>query len=211
MWMDIAVILIFTLSTTSGFRQGFVRTFIHSAGWILSILLGFIFHNFAYDFLHNSTNYYDMIYAKVSERVALEGSYAAGSFISDMPAILHNIIEPIRNSVATAIATGISDLILKFMAFAFVVILMRLILWIFTFIFNKKRNKGLLGFFDGFLGFILGIFKSLIVIFLLLAFLVPFVGLAKGDFFVQTLDSSKIAGVLYDNNYLLLIIKNAFK
>ena len=43
MWMDIAIGLIFVLSTASGFRKGFVRTFIHTAGWVLSIIIGFVF------------------------------------------------------------------------------------------------------------------------------------------------------------------------
>lgn len=208
--MDAATIIIFTLSTSSGFRQGFVQTFIHSLGWVLSILIGLIFHRLAYGLLRGSSSYYDMIYSKISERVTLEGPYAAGSFISDMPAIIHNFLEPIRDKMLATIATGLSDLVFKFIVFAILVFMARSVLWILTFVFSKKRNKGILGFFDGLFGFILGIAKSLLIIFLLLAFLVPFIGLSKGEFLTQSLESSKIAGVLYDNNYLLLVIKGLF-
>lgn len=210
MWMDIVAVLIFTFSTTYGFRQGFVRTSIHSIGWILAIIIGFILHSYAYELLRDKTNYYDVIFSRISDRIALEGSYATGSFVSDMPAILHDIIDPIVGNIATTIATGISDFIFKLMVLAFMVLIARLIIWVFTFIFSKKRNRGVLGFFDGFLGFIAGMIRGLLIIFLILALLVPFVGLSTGDFLTQTLNSSRIAGVLYDNNYLLLVVKGIF-
>jgi len=43
-WMDVVVALIFVISTAVGFRQGFVHTFIHTAGWLLSIVLAFAWY-----------------------------------------------------------------------------------------------------------------------------------------------------------------------
>ena len=44
MWMDIAIAAIILLSAGFGFASGFVKTFLHTVGWILSIVLGFIWY-----------------------------------------------------------------------------------------------------------------------------------------------------------------------
>jgi len=207
MWMDVAVGIIFVISTVAGFRQGFVRTLVHALGWALSIALGFAFHSFAYNLLRHNTGYYEIIHDRITGRIALEGSSAGGSFVSDMPAIIQEFIEPIKNSVATAIASGVADFLFKIISFALLVAAFRIIFLLFSFLFSKKSNPGLIGFLDGILGFVAGMVKGFLLIFLLLALLMPILGLSSGDFFAEALESSKIAGVLYDNNYLLLIIK----
>ncbi|GAB1475927.1 hypothetical protein MASR2M70_07590 [Bacillota bacterium] len=210
MWMDVVVSLIFIVSTVVGFRQGFVRTLVHALGWALSIALGFAFHSLAYGLLRSNTGYYEMIHARIIERIDLEGPSAAGSFVTDMPAIIQEFIEPIKNSVASAIASGVADFIFKILSFTILVVLIRIIFLLFSFFFSKKSNRGLIGFLDGIMGFIAGMVKGILLIFLLLALLMPVLGLSSGDFFAEALDSSRIAGVLYDNNYLLLIIRGIF-
>lgn len=210
MWMDVAVGIIFVISTVVGFRQGFVRTLVHALGWVLSIALGFVFHSYVYSFLRHNTGYYEVIHSRITGRIALEGSSVAGSFVSDMPAIIQDFIEPIKNSVSTAIASGVADFLFKIISFALIVVAIRIILLIFSLLLSKKSNQGLIGFLDGILGFVAGMVKGILLIFLLLALLMPILGLSSGDFFAEALESSKIAGVLYDNNYLLLIVRGIF-
>jgi hypothetical protein len=93
MWMDIAIGLIFVLSTASGFRKGFVRTFIHTAGWVLSIIVGFVFFSRVENFLRANTNFYDNIYNKISGQIEAGGSSAIHTLTTDMPLILQEVID----------------------------------------------------------------------------------------------------------------------
>lgn len=210
MWMDVVVALIFVISTAVGFRQGFVHTFIHTAGWLLSIVLAFAWYAKVENFMRNKTNFYDTVYNKVAERVAEEGSSAGVSFTKDMPVILQEFIDSIKNSVADAIAMGVSDFLFKVICFLLLVIAIRLVFMLFSSLFSKKNNEGFLGFIDGVFGLLAGAIKGLLIIFLLLALLVPVIGLSSGDSLAATLESSRIAGILYDNNYLLLMLKSVF-
>ena len=210
MWMDVVVALIFIISTAAGFRQGFVRTFIHTAGWILSIVLAFAWYAQVEDFMRNKTNFYDTIYGKVAERVAAEGPSAGVSFTQDMPLILKELVDTIKNSVADAIAMGVTDFLFKVICFLLLVVAIRLVFMLISSLFSKKNNDGFLGFVDGVFGLLAGAVKGLLLIFLLLALLVPVMSLTTGDSLAAALESSRIAGTLYDNNYLLLLLKGAF-
>lgn len=207
MWMDIAIGLIFVLSTASGFRKGFVRTFIHTAGWVLSIIIGFVFFSRVENFLRANTNFYDNIYNKISGQIEAGGSSAIHTLTTDMPLILQEVIDSIKVSVTTAIASGIADFVFKILCFILVVIIIRLVFLLLSSLFSKKHNDGIIGFLDGSFGLIAGAIKGLLLIFILLALLVPVISLSSGNGLASALEASRIAGTLYDNNYLLLIVK----
>jgi hypothetical protein len=78
---------------------------------------------------------------------------------------------------------------------------------LFSSLFSKKHNDGIIGFLDGSFGLIAGAIKGLLLIFILLALLVPVISLSSGNGLASALEASRIAGTLYDNNYLLLIVK----
>ncbi|MDD2216047.1 MAG: CvpA family protein, partial [Eubacteriales bacterium] len=96
----------------------------------------------------------------------------------------------------------------QIISFLAVVIGIRLLFILLSSLFGKKRNKGITGFVDGFFGLIVGMLKGAILVFLLLALLVPVIGLSGGDFLADSLRDSSIASTLYDNNLILLIIKD---
>ncbi len=210
MWMDIVIAVVFVISTAVGFRRGFVHTFIHTAGWLLSIVLGFVWYGWVENFLRTKTNFYFTIYDKIADRVAEEGTSAATSFTENMPSILQELADSIKNSVASAIASGVADFLFKIICFLLVVVSLRLVFLLLSSLLSKKHNDGFLGFVDGVFGLLAGSVKGLLLIFLLLALLIPVMSLSSGDGLSSALESSKIAGVLYDNNYLLLLVKGAF-
>ncbi len=210
MWLDIVIGLIFVVSTAAGFRQGFVRTFIHTAGWILSLVLGFAWYSRVEEYLRTETNFYDSIYDKIADRIVADGSAAVGSFTAGLPSILNEFIDSFKNNVAAVIASGVADFLFRIICFLLVVIGIRLAFLFLSSLLSKKNNEGLLGFVDGFFGLLAGAVKGLLLIFLFLALLVPVISLSTGDGLSAALESSRIAGVLYDNNYLLLMVKTAF-
>ena len=204
MWMDIAIGLIFVLSTASGFRKGFVRTFIHTAGWVLSIIVGFVFFSRVENFLRANTNFYDNIYNKISGQIEAGGSSAIHTLTTDMPLILQEVIDSIKVSVTTAIASGIADFVFKILCFILVVIIIRLVFLLLSSLFSKKHNDGIIGFLDGSFGLIAS--NQRIADFHCRTFLSPSC-LSSGNGLASALEASRIAGTLYDNNYLLLIVK----
>ena len=188
--------IIFVLATVDGLRQGFVRTVIHTFGWFLALGAGILFQGVTYDFLVNSTKIVIGIEDRISLKLAMGELPSEAFFISKMPVIFHDYI-----------VSGLAIFLVKVIAFIIAMLLFRLVMLLITFIFSKKRRRGLIGFVDSFLGIIAGMLKGLFLIFVFLAILIPFIGLFPMGFISDAMETSKIAGVLYDNNYLLLAAK----
>lgn len=72
---------------------------------------------------------------------------------------------------------------------------------------SQRKKKSLIGRFDKFLGFLFGIISGILLIFIFLAFMSPFAKVFKPDILPainENLNNSYFAGILYDNNPLLI-------
>ena len=87
MIFDVILIAILALTMVFGFRRGFVYTFIHTIGWVLSIVLAFVWSPKLQDFLIEKTSLKNSIYeaflAKFSQSLAFRDES-----IENLPAIL---------------------------------------------------------------------------------------------------------------------------
>ena len=120
------------------------------------------------------------------------GSSAAGSMIS-------------QGSVR------IAELLLTILCFVAIVFLLRVVLGLLGRAFSHKYNEGFAGVMDWFLGLILGSVLGVLYVFVFLALLLPVVGLfmpEQCETVMGWLDSSVIAGDLYNNNLLLILFRD---
>jgi uncharacterized membrane protein required for colicin V production len=210
MWLDVLIVVIFVLSTVSGYRRGFVNTFVHTLGWLMSLVLGFVWYPKLSGFLLEKTDVYDSVHKKIAERVS-EHSSAATDPVSDaLPDILKTFLGKAEETIASVLADGLSGFIFQLISFLLVVIAIRMLFLLLSSLFSKKHNEGLIGFGDGLMGLVAGSIKGIVLIHLLLALMVPMISLSSGDLLTTALAGSRLAGSLYDNNLLLLIWKDAF-
>ncbi|NLY71362.1 MAG: CvpA family protein [Clostridiales bacterium] len=209
MWLDVLIAIIFVFSTAQGYRKGFVRTFIHTAGWLVSIIVAFVFYPQVKDFLGKNTGLYNYVNLKVHERISTEGSAIVDPISDNLPVILKDFINTAEEAVSAVLADGLSGFLFHIISFLAVVIAIKIIFLILSSLFSKKNRRGIIGFIDGFFGLIAGAVKGIIIIFILLALMVPVISLSSGEFLVKALYDSNIAMTLYDNNLILLIIKNS--
>lgn len=210
MWLDVLIVVVFVLTTVSGYRRGFVNTFIHTLGWLLSLVLGFAWYPRLAEFLREKTDIYDSVHKKIAERVAEQGSAVADPVSDALPDILKTLWDKAEETIASVFADGLSGFIFQLISFLLVVAAIRMIFFFLSSLFSKKHNEGLIGFGDGLMGLLAGSIKGIVLIHLLLALMVPMISLSSGDFLTTALAESRLAGSLYDNNLLLLIWKDAF-
>lgn len=208
MWIDIVVAAIFVLSAASGYRKGFIHTFIHTAGWLLSLVLAYAWYPRAAEFLREKTDFYNAIYGKMFERITEEGASIVDPLSGNLPVVLADILESVEKTVTTALAGGLSLLLFNVLSFLLVVVGIRIVFLILLSLLSKKNREGVTGFFDGVLGLLAGSLKGIILIFLLLALLVPVISITGSQALPDALADSRIAGTLYDNNLLFVIIND---
>jgi uncharacterized membrane protein required for colicin V production len=92
MWFDgvIVVILIFTI--VQGFRRGFIHTFVHTAGWLLAVVLGFVWYPRILDYLKNQTGIYNSIHDKITARITENADSVSNTTLSNIPEVISEML-----------------------------------------------------------------------------------------------------------------------
>lgn len=211
MWVDVIIAIIVIFTVVQGYRRGFVHTFIHTVGWILAVVLGFVWYPHVIKFLKGKTGFYDSVHGKIAERVAENTENAADSAITGIPEVIRDLLDKTIDSAANAIAVSVSDsltnLIFNILGFLAVAAVIKLFLMTLTFLFSKEKNGGFIGGVDGFFGLLAGALKGVILVYILLALMVPVTSLSGSTFLIGQLDGSLLGSYLYDNNLILRLVK----
>ena len=210
MVLDIAVILILAVAMVQGFRNGFVYTFLHMTGWLLSLIVSFVLSPKARIFLLENTDYYDSIHDAIVEKFS-SAIDASDFFANGFPKILQNAAERMSLAAADSLADSMTELIFTILSLLAVTFLAKLILWLVIGLFSKKHVGGLTAFLDGTAGLCAGFVKGMLVVSVLLALMLPVTALASEQFaltFQGWLADSSFACDLYDNNLILLIVRD---
>lgn len=211
MWVDGLIVIIVIFTIIQGYRRGFVHTFIHTVGWILAVVLGFVWYPHVIGFLKEKTGFYDAVRARIAERVAENAGNTADSVMTGIPEVIRDLLDKAIDSATNAIAVSLSEnltnLIFNIIGFLAVAAAIKLFLMVLTFLFSKEKNGGFIGGIDGFFGLLAGALKGVILIYILLALMVPVTSLSGSSFLINQLDGSVLGSYLYDNNLILRMVK----
>lgn len=211
MWVDGIIAIIVILAIVEGYRRGFVHTFIHTVGWILAVILGFVWYPHVIKFLKEKTGFYDSVHGRIADRIAENTTNAADSATSGIPEVIRDLLDKAIDSAADALAVSMSDsltsLLINIIGFLAVAAAIKLFLMCLTFLFSKEKNGGFIGGVDGFFGLLAGALKGVILVYILLALMVPVTSLSGSTFLMEQLDGSVLGSYLYDNNLILRAVK----
>lgn len=205
----VAAIIIATM--VQGYRHGFLRTLIHTVGWIIALAFGFIWSPKLNQYILDNTDFYQSIYSNINKKISTTLSPA--EMQGNVPTIIHDSLSKLTTSLAGSISESLSNLLLTVVCFLIITLAIQIILHLLISLLSKERNDGITGFCDGFMGMIFGFIKGIIYVFVVLALMVPVASLAEPNvmtFIMDSLEKSRFAIDLYDNNLILLIIKDLF-
>lgn len=211
MILDIIILLILILPMALGLHRGFIYTFVHALGWIGALVAAFFLTDPLAGVLRDS-----FLGNAVSDTIAGEiYGYAdsAMSVTDGLPDIISGGLTVTTMETADILVAMITGMILSVLSFLIVIIVIRLILRVVVQPVARRERGNLLSKGDKYLGLVAGALKGVIFVFLFLTLLVPVINLSQGglsSFLENSLDSSFIAGTLYDNNLLLLITGGIF-
>lgn len=209
MVLDIAVCAIIIGSMVQGFRHGLLRSFIHTAGWLVSLASGFLFGPKLHAFLADNTGIYDFLYTRINDK--------AGSALSleelqqSLPSIMQEAFTGLSDSLSGSVADSFANLALCMISFFIIAFCVRAAFHIILALFSREKNDGIAGFVDGAAGLLFGFIKSILYTFIILALLLPAASLVSAEgaaFITDSLAQSKIASELYNNNLLLLMVND---
>ncbi len=206
MILDILIIIIFILFAVRGKSRGIGESLIHLVAMIAGITLGVMFTT-PLSTLFQKTNLDEFIRAGLVR--AFDGSDL--NLMDFIPATFSDSLRAVgidSLSIDAEQFTGTAITVLSFLLIAFGVSLLSLLL---RRRLRDARKKGtVIGNTDSFAGLLLGMVKGAIAVCLFLAFMFPLAGIFLPDMIQsinEQLNTSYIAGPLYDLNPLLLLLK----
>lgn len=212
MVLDVSIIIIMLLFAIYGFRKGFVFTFIHTFGWVITLAGSYFGVKYAGEFLQKHTTLYSWILAGYKERFD-SGDLNVKDAFSYLPGDFSSTIDDTAHAATSAIARMFADITFNVIVFVCLFILIKLIIWLILRIFSRKHKDGFTGFFDGFCGMIFSLIKGAVLVFLILAVMMPLADFFAPDLataIAAQLDSSYFTKILYDNNVLIIIAEQFF-
>lgn len=210
MFLDIAVGAIVIVSMVFGFRRGFVYTFIHTVDWLLAAVAAFIWSPNLSEYLQENTDLFSWLYGKISDKFAESLGNATISF-NVLPKVLADSLNSVASDLSGSLALRLSNALFMVFSFILIVLAVKLVLWLVLGLLSKKHNGGFVGFVDGACGLAAGFVRGMFIVFVLLAVMLPLVSLLSPENIEKAsdmLDSAIIAGDLYDNNLLLVIVRD---
>lgn len=212
MVFDIIILLILVGSVIYGFRKGFVFTLIHTVGWIGALALAYIVTPFVETFLRKFTGLYEWLVSGFETKldVTLDSLDAA---MESLPSNISASFSSTSSNIIGGMSETVASIVMTILSFLFAFIVLKIVFWLLLRLFSKDYTSGFSHFFDGLFGSIFGFLKGSIIVILFFTLLVPIVGFLPADaaaFVEDSLNSSMLAGTLYNNNFLLLLLQNYF-
>ncbi|MHC1723241.1 MAG: CvpA family protein [Aminipila sp.] len=209
MILDVIVAIVIIGTMVQGYRHGLLQTLVHTVGWVLALAFAFIWSPRFNEFIMDNTGLYKLIYGNINEKVST--TLSPVEMQGNMPTIIQDPLTNLTNSLAGSISAGLSNLLFTIACFLAITLATQAILHILIALVSKKHNDGLTGLLDGCIGMVFGFIKGLIYVFVLLALMIPIASLANPKimtFLMESLGNSYFATELYDNNLIVLIMKD---
>lgn len=210
MVMDIAILAVLVLTIFFSMRKGFALTVAGFFKGFASLIIAWLFCDDLAAWLINSTPIGTGVAERISE--GLSTKWESSDIYMALPDLFKQTSgDTLADSLITDGSAKIAGLLLTILCFAVIVFMLRVVLGLMGRAFSHKYNEGFAGVMDWLLGLILGSVLGVLYVFVFLALLFPVVGLfmpEQCETVMDWLDSSVIAGDLYNNNLLLILFRD---
>jgi len=208
MWMDIVIAVIFVLSLVDGLRRGFVKTAIDTFGWIIALVLAFVWYPSAAFYLKQNTGFYEWIHSSISLKLSASADAALGDITGSLPSVIADVIDRAADSLTSSLADSFAITIYNILCFVLMIFAIRLILVILASLISRGGKDNIVGALDRLAGFFAGAVKGIIVIYFFLAIATAFIGMSKGDFLVSSMEKAPLTKYMYEHNLIFLVVKD---
>lgn len=237
--LDICLGVILILSIVTGYGKGFTESFLHTVGWLLAIVLGFVWTPTVAAFLKTNTEIENTLRETLTLRLEnlsegigdsissglnlgtsenLAGStssamalpFSDDGILQGIPKVLSDYFSDAVSVIGTNTVDNLVSIIITIIALLLIIVIIKLIFFFIIFIFSKKKRKGIIGLSDGILGAVFGAIKGALLICILLAFFLPLANFMQSDVLLEQLYASTYAIRIYDNNPIFFLTQLFF-
>ncbi len=196
MFADLIIIGVLVLFVVFGYRAGFVKTCVNAASYVLSIFLSFFLYRVVAVILVK-TPLYDFLVKTVGK------SLADGDSAEFLAGYLGSNSGIVNDGLAGAAAL----LIINVISFIVVIILCKILISLIAKVIDIFTKFPVIKQFNRAGGAVMGAIVGMVVIFLVLAAVLVFAPILEDTFIMDQIEGSTLTYALYENNFLVSLIK----
>ena len=198
--LDLIVIAIIALFTFIGYKKGLIKVAFGLISFILALIISVIIYKPVSHFIINYTSIDNSIASLVEERLS-----SPDNTDEETQNIISNYYSNIKTVSISAIAKGISTTIINVGCIILVFIITKLILLFFKFSGDLIAKLPLIKQINHAGGFIYGLLKGFIIIYLLLALIALISPIINIDNILEIINKSIITNIMYNNNIIFIL------
>lgn len=198
--IDLILIAIIALFTFIGYKKGLIKVAFGLVSFILAILISVILYKPVSSFIINYTPLDDTIEAAVEERLD-----SPDTTDEETNNIVANYYSNIKNATTATVADGISKTIINVGCMIIVFIVSNIVLLFFKFTGDLIAKLPLIKQFNSAGGFIYGLLKGFIIVYVLLALIAIISPVVNMNNIVEMINSSIITNIMYNNNIIFIL------
>ena len=198
--IDLILIAIIALFAFIGYKKGLIKVAFGLVSFILALVISIALYKPISNFIINYTPLDDKIETTIAER--LNSSKSSSEETNNM---IENFYSNIKSTTTTAVADGISKTIINIGCIIIVFIISNIVLLFFKFTGDLISKLPLIKQFNSAGGFIYGLLKGFIIIYLLLALITIISPIIDINNFINLINKSIIANIMYNNNIIFIL------
>ena len=198
--IDLIVLALIALSTFIGYKKGLIKVAFSLVSFILAIIISITLYKPVSNFIINYTPIDDNIETAIQERLS-----SSDITEEETKNIISNYFSNVQNTSAAVIAKTISTTIINIGCMLIVFIISKIILLFFKFIGDLISKLPLIKQVNQIGGFLYGLLKGFIIIYILLALIAIISPLVDMNEIINMINNSIITNIMYYNNIILIL------
>lgn len=223
-WVDIAVLIILTINSLVGVREGFIVTVFNLAGFIISYYIAKSYYPVVSKYIIANPDFFDKIKEFVSEKIQplVEKNAVANDMNSMLQGIklpksimegisqnthLDSYVKDMTDTASNLIAESLTHMLINIVSFLITFAIAWLVIMIIVKVIDSFASLPILNQFNKLLGLSVGFIKGILILYLIFAVLTPIVSFSPNGAIAKGVFDSKFGYYLYDNNILLKYLK----
>jgi len=198
--IDLIILAIISISTIVSYKKGLIKVAFSLVSFILALVISIAIYKPVSNFIINNTSIDDNIEATISTRL-----YSSDTSNEEIDNFVANYFSNIKNASTAVIADTISKSIINICCMIIVFIISNIALLLFRFIGDLFAKLPLIKQLNSVGGFLYGILKGFIIVYILLAIIAVLSPLVNMNELIVMINKSIIANIMYNNNIIFIL------
>lgn len=197
--IDLILLLVIIITTFIGYKKGLIKVAFKLVSFILAIFISIILYKPLSNFIIKYTPINNKLEQTIETRLS-----SSNTTKEETNNMVSNYYSNIKNASIGIISQNIAITIVNVSCVLLIFILTKLILMLFKFSGNLISKLPVIKQLNGVGGFIYGIIKGFIIIYIFFAIVAILAPVININNFINIINSSIIANIMYNNNIIFI-------